>query len=343
MTSLDEREVVAVAEALAAAGEHLVGPLACEPIARGRSNLTFCLGDGESRWILRMPPRAGRSPSAHDVRREHRVTRALHASAVPVPRAVLLVEDPALLGAEFAVSAFVPGATIQSRAELDALDDAQVDAAVAALVGGLADLHRVEPAEVGLADFARPDAYAARQLRRWSGQWEQVGPARLAGLAGEVVARLERAIPPQRRTSVVHGDYRIDNALLGLGRSEVTLNAVVDWELATLGDPVADVAMMCAYRHPGFDLIVGEPAAWTSPRLPDPTALAAVYEARGGPELEHWDFHTALAHYKVAVIAAGIDYRRRAGAGSGAGHACAGEAVEPFLHAALGAPQRRAE
>ena len=112
--------------------------------------------------------------------------------------------------------------------------------------------------------------------------------------------------------------------------------AVVDWELSTIGDPVADVAMMCAYRHPPFDLVIGAPSAWTSERLLDPrTALAAGYEAAGGVRLDDWEFHLALALFKIAVIAAGIDHRRRAGAGAGPGFDTAGDAVEPYLELAL--------
>jgi aminoglycoside phosphotransferase (APT) family kinase protein len=110
---------------------------------------------------------------------------------------------------------------------------------------------------------------------------------------------------------------------------------VVDWELSTIGDPVADVAMMCVYRHPAFDLVLGGPTAWTSPRLPDADALAAAYEAAGGVPLANWTFHRALAYYKVAVIAAGIDHRHRAGAGAGSGFATAGQAVPAFLAAGL--------
>ena len=127
--------------------------------------------------------------------------------------------------------------------------------------------------------------------------------------------RGERAARPpaaeQRTAGIVHGDFRIDNTLLDLdGHDAPRLAAVVDWELSTIGDPVADVATMLAYRDPAFDLIVGEPSAWTSSRLPDPAGLAAAYEAAGGVPLVDLDLHLALAHYKIAVIAAGIAHRQ---------------------------------
>ena len=179
-----------------------------------------------------------------------------------------------------------------------------------------------------LADFGRADGYAERQLRRWSGQWEHVGTPDLDGLAREVVRVLDAGLPRQTRASVVHGDYRIDNVLLS-PQSEVA--AVVDWELSTIGDPVADLAMTCAYRDPAFDLIVGVPAASTSDRLPPVDDLAQSYLDKGGIELVDWESHLALAHFKVAVIAAGIDFRRRTGGACGQGFDTSRDAIEPYL------------
>jgi aminoglycoside phosphotransferase (APT) family kinase protein len=241
-----------------------------------------------------------------------------------------------VLGVPFTVSGFVDGVAIRTQADLASYDDDRLRTVVDSLLETLAALHRVDHVKVGLETFGRPDGYAARQLRRWSGQWETVGEERLGGLAREVVARLTATVPDQRATSIVHGDYRVDNTLLtpaGAARAD-RVAAVVDWELSTIGDPVADVAMMCAYRHPPFDLVVGAPSAWTSPRLPSVDELAGGYERVGGVTLEHWRFHHALACFKVAVISAGIDHRRRAGSGSGAGFDTAGDAVEPYLELA---------
>jgi aminoglycoside phosphotransferase (APT) family kinase protein len=132
----------------------------------------------------------------------------------------------------------------------------------------------------------------------------------------------------------VHGDYRCDNALVDLdegGRVE----AIVDWELSTIGDPVADVALMCAYRHPALDLALGFPSAWTSPQLPSAADIAESYVVAGGVPLDHWEFHLALAFYKLAVISAGIDHRYRAGGTVGDGFATAHVAVTEFLDAGL--------
>ncbi|MDZ5622381.1 phosphotransferase family protein [Nocardioides bizhenqiangii] len=335
MTTPSRHELALVARALSGAGVEVAGPLEAEPISGGRSNLTSVISDGRSRWILRTPPRAGRTASAHDVAREHRVTAALADSGVPVPPALLLCEDESLLGVPFTVSGHVEGAAIRTQADLAEHDDQAVVAMTSDLLSTLAALHRVDHVAAGLEDFGRPEGYAARQLNRWSRQWDSVGLSDLDSLARAVMARLAARVPPQRATSVVHGDFRIDNTLIAVDGPSSRVAAVIDWELSTIGDPVADVAMMCAYRHPPFDLVMGAPSAWTSDRLPSSRELAAGYEAAGGVPLEDWGFHLSLACFKVAVIAAGIDHRRRAGAGAGPGFDTAGEAVAPYLELAL--------
>jgi aminoglycoside phosphotransferase (APT) family kinase protein len=333
---LSETDVAAVAEVMARAGVRLAGQLTATPIVGGRSNLTFLLDDEESRWVLRMAPRVGRTPSAHDVAREYRVTRALGVTGVPVAPVVSLCERESLIGSPFAVWEFVAGRTIQTRANLDSLDPATVSALVDRLVETLATLHRVDHVAIGLERFGRPDSYAERQLKRWSAQWELVGADDLHPLASRLSTRLGAAIPEQRSVGIVHGDYRIDNTLLRLDLdSGPRIAAVVDWELSTIGDPVADVAMMCAYRHPVLDLILGAPSAWTSPQLPDPAALATAYEAAGGVTLADWGFHLALAYFKIAVIAAGIDHRVREGAAYGPGFDTSGESVATYLELGL--------
>ncbi len=336
MTAPTRGELALVARALSDAGVAVAGTLEAQPISGGRSNLTSVIYDGRTRWILRTPPRAGRTASAHDVAREHRVTAALADSGVPVPPAVLLCDDESLIGVPFTVAGHVEGAAIRTQAELAEHDDQTVGAMVGDLLATLAALHRVDHVVVGLEDFGRPDGYAARQLKRWSRQWESVGVPELEPLAQGVMARLAARVPPQRATAIVHGDYRIDNTLIAVDADQPRVAAVIDWELSTIGDPVADVAMMCAYRQPPFDLVMGSPSAWTSERVPSAAELAAGYEAAGGVRLDDWAFHLALACFKVAVIAAGIEHRRRAGAGTGPGFDTAGEAVGPYLELALG-------
>ncbi|QYJ03569.1 phosphotransferase family protein [Nocardioides panacisoli] len=343
-SALSTEELAAVADRMARAGADLAGPLSARLIAGGRSNLTYRLQDLAAEdgraWVLRMPPRRGRTPSAHDVAREFRVTSALASTVVPVPPAVVLCEEETALGLPFAVTEFVDGRTIQSRRDLESLEDGTLDTVVGALCGTLAALHSVDHVAVGLERFGRPDGYAARQVRRWSGQWEIVGDPPLTPLATELGQKLAATTFRQQSTGIVHGDYRIDNTLLAFddgagGGVAARVAAVVDWELSTIGDPVADVAMMCVYRHSALDLVLGEPSAWTSDRLPDADALAAAYGSAGGVELVDWDAHLALGYFKLAVIAAGIDHRYRAGATHGEGFDSAGQAVEPLLRAGL--------
>lgn len=331
MTALTTAELDVIAARMSEVGVVPTRNLRASAIAGGRSNLTYVVTDGDSSWVLRMPPRGGRTASAHDVGREFRVTSALADTRVPVPAAVLLCEDEAPLGVPFTVSEFVPGASLRTQSDLSGYTDDGLKTLTTALLEGLAALHSVDPHEVGLERFGRPDGYAERQLQRWTGQWNVVGSDSLRSLADEVVIGLERSVPGQSASAIVHGDFRVDNTIVVGTR----LSAIVDWELSTLGDPVADVAMMCAYRHAPFDLVVGEPAAWTSERLPDVHGLVTGYEQAGGAPLANLEFHLALACYKVAVIAAGIDHRRRAGSGSGPGFDTAGDAAEPFLELAL--------
>ena len=318
---------------LAECGVAIDGPLSVRLIDGGRSNLTFAVSDGRTRWVVRRPPTGGVTPSAHDVAREFRVTRALERTAVPVARTIALCEDPAVIGATFTVVEFVQGTSIRSQAQLQELSAPAVAACVTGLVTAFAALHRVDYEGIGLGRFGRPHGYAARQLRRWAGQWDIVSTGG-SDLADRLSRRLADSIPEQRYSSIVHGDFRIDNTLLAEDDPGV-VRAIVDWELSTIGDPVADVAMMCAYRHPGLNLVLGTSAAWTSARLPSPDDLAAQYEATAEIRLDNWDFYMGLAYYKLAVIAEGINHRYRAGATVGGGFDTAGDSVTSYLEAGL--------
>jgi aminoglycoside phosphotransferase (APT) family kinase protein len=337
-TTLTDAELARLADALHKSGTTPAGPLQTRLISGGRSNLTYRLTDGTTTWVLRTPPRSGRTPSAHDVVREFRVTSALAGTDVPVAQPVLLVEDESVLSVPLTVVEYVDAESLRMRTDLDRLTDAEVNMVVTRLVEVLAALHRVDHVAVGLERFGRPNGYAERQLKRWAGQWALVGAPTLAQ-SGEQVAELLRTHLPrqQRQVSIVHGDYRLDNTMVRLdreaGRAEIA--AVVDWELSTIGDPVADVALMCAYHDPVFNLIVGEPSSWTSPRLPDAAALSERYEQASGLPLTDFEFHLALAYFKIGVIAAGIAHRHRAGAGDGAaGYASAGESVARYFELA---------
>jgi aminoglycoside phosphotransferase (APT) family kinase protein len=337
--SLAGLDLTALDRHLHAVGVERSGELCAQLIAGGRSNLTFLVSDDASKWVLRRPPLHGLTPSAHDVAREYRVVAALGDTAVPVARAVTLCEDDRVLGAPFAMVEYVPGRVIRAADELAALGGSDVIAGcVDALVRVLADLHGVEPAQVGLADFGRPDGYLERQVRRWAGQWDLVklDDDPRDGDVRRLHSALAEAIPAESRGSIVHGDYRIDNTILDAHDASV-VRAVVDWEMSTLGDPLSDAALMCVYRDPSMDLIINMPAAWTSPLLPTADELAQRYSQMSGRPLAHWPFYMSLAYFKLAIIAAGIDFRRRMAGGSDdvASSDRVGQTVAPLISAGL--------
>ena len=315
MTSADQPEGLDLAgldRYLRSLGIDRDGALRAEFISGGRSNLTYRVYDDKSDWLVRRPPLHGITPSAHDMAREFRVIAALQDTPVPVARAIALCEDESVLGAPFQVVEFVAGQVVRRRAQLEAFSHTVIDGCVDALIRVLVDLHRVDPDVVGLGDFGKRHGYLERQVRRWGSQWELVRlpDDRRDADVRRLHAGLRDAVPDQSRTSIVHGDYRIDNTILDADDPTRVL-AVVDWELSTLGDPLSDAALMCVYRDPALDLIVNEQTAWTSPLLPTADGLADRYSLVSGWPLAHWEFYMALAYFKLAIIAAGIDFRRR--------------------------------
>ncbi|WP_370071359.1 phosphotransferase family protein, partial [Mycobacterium sp. MAA66] len=308
------------------------GELSAELVAGGRSNLTFVVFDDASKWVLRRPPLHGLTPSAHDMAREYTVVAALEGTAVPVARAVTLCNDDSVLGAPFQMVEFVAGRVVRYAAELDALGDQQcIDGCVDALIGVLADLHALDPQAVGLGGFGKADGYLERQVRRWGSQWDLVRVADdpRDGDVRRLHAALGRALPLHSRSAIVHGDYRIDNTMLD-AVDATRVRAVLDWELSTLGDPLSDAALMCVYRHPMFSMVHAD-AAWASEKIPSMDALAHKYAVASGQDLDHWEFYLALAYFKLAIIAAGIDFRARMGSGDGGYEDPVGQAVAPLI------------
>ena len=335
-TSLEGLDLDALDRHLKEVGIPRSGELRAELISGGRSNLTFLVADDASKWVLRRPPLHGLTPSAHDVAREYRVVAALEDTPVPVARAVTMRNDDSVAGAPFQMVEYVPGRVVRLAPELEALGDkATLNDCVDALIKVLADLHAVDPAAVGLADFGKPTGYLERQVRRWGSQWELV--RRPDDERDDDVKRLHsalaHAIPEQSRTSIVHGDYRIDNTILD-SEDATLVRAVLDWEMSTLGDPLSDAALMCVYRHPMFDMVHAN-AAWTSPLLPSHDEMAHRYSVVSEQSLAHWEFYMALAYFKLAIIAAGIAFRARMGGADAPDPV--DEAVAPLIAAGLSA------
>jgi aminoglycoside phosphotransferase (APT) family kinase protein len=288
-------------------------PLAFELIPGGHSNLTFLVRDAAgAAWVLRRPPLSGVLPSAHDMGREHRIIAALRGTPVPVPAAIGLCEDPSVTGAPFYVMDYVDGVVPRDQATVErSLGLPQRAAATASLVEVLADLHRVDPDAVGLGQLGRREAYAERQLRRWGRQWEQSKTRELPAIE-EAGRRLAARVPPQQGSALVHGDYRLDNLIVSpAGR----VLAVIDWELCTLGDPLADVGLLLVYwSEPGDELQPLESAPTAVPGFPSRAEVAAAYAAASDLDLGDLDFYMALGYWKLAVILEGVYARALGGA-----------------------------
>jgi len=331
--TLPGMDVTALREYLIRAGVDVRGDLRVELISGGRSNLTFAAYDDCSAWVVRRPPTSGLTPSAHDMAREYTVTSALQGTNVPVAKTVAFDAEGSALGVPMTVVEFVDGTVIRERTDLTTLTDAAVESSAAALVAALADLHAVDYHAVGLTAFGRPDGFVARQVKTWAGQWDRVKTRELSDVA-TLHSALADAVPRTSAASIVHGDFRIDNTILDAGDAGV-VRAVVDWEMSTLGDPLTDVALMCVYREPAFDLVLGVDAAWTSPRMPSPDALAQMYAEASGRELDDWNFYLALAYFKLGVIGEGITHRALQGSDAGSGALSAAEATPEFMAAGL--------
>ncbi|RPA59009.1 phosphotransferase family protein [Gordonia oryzae] len=311
----------------------VVGDLQIDLVSGGKSNLTFSVTDGVKKWIVRRPPTGGLTPSAHDMAREWTVTSALGATNVPVAPTVAFDADGAILGAPCTVVEFIDGTVIRTAAELDALSDAEVDRNLDGLVATLAALHAVDYEKVGLGEFGRPAGFAGRQVKLWARQWGIVKTRELPDVE-RLCGILSDRVPTDARATIVHGDYRVDNTILD-ATDPGKVAAVVDWEMSTLGDPITDVALMCIYREPVFDTVLGFDAAWTSPRYPSASEIAQRYVTATGNDLGDWDFYLALASLKLGVIAEGISHRARAGASPEAGAERASEATAEFIAAGL--------
>ncbi|WP_327182177.1 phosphotransferase family protein [Streptomyces sp. NBC_01334] len=310
------------------------GPLTGRLIEGGRSNLTYAVSDGTAKWVVRRPPLGHVLATAHDMRREHRVISALHATSVPVPRPVLLCEDPdngAAPGAPFYVMEFVEGTPYRTADELAPLGERRTRDAVLSLADTLVELHAVDPAAVGLADFGRPEGFLDRQLRRWGKQLDASRSRELPGI-DELHAALGRGLPHSPAPAVVHGDYRLDNVLIG---TDDKIRAILDWEMSTLGDPLTDLGLLVMYSVP-LEL-PNSPISTTAsaPGHPSPAELIERYATRSGRDVSAVSWYTAFAWFKLAVILEGIHYRYTLGQTVGRGFDRIGELVPVFIEHGL--------
>ena len=285
-------------------------PLSFERISGGRSNLTFGVTDSAGgSWALRRPPLGKRLGSAHDMGREHRVISALQETPVPVPPVVGFCDDESVNGAPFYVMGFVAGPILRSAEDAEAFEPADRRAIGERVVDTLVRIHEVDPDAVGLGDLGRKEAYVERQLKRWHGQWEK-SKTRELDLVEDVHRRLSESVPEQSPATIVHGDYRLDNMIL-THSGEVA--AVVDWELCTLGDPLADVGLLLVYwSEPGDEFMPLFAPATIAPGFPSREDVKSRYAERSGRDLSQVDFFVALGYWKLAIILEGV-YARYSG------------------------------
>ena len=302
------------------------GPFTFEIIAGGHSNLTYRVVDSDgSAYVLRRPPLGHRLASAHDMSREHRIISALQTSAVPVPPSLGLCSDESVNGEPFFVMGFVDGHVVRDRevAELVLPPAARRHAGVS-MVDTLAAIHAVDLDACGLADLGRHEGYIARQLKRWYGQWNDQKTRDVVEI-DRVHDALTQCIPQQGHATLVHGDYRLDNCIVG---DDGTVKAVLDWEICTLGDPLADVGMLQVYWTGPSDVA----SAWTGSATTadgflDRADLISRYASVSGRDLSQLPFYISFAYWKLACVLQGVYYRYLGGALGSVGPA----ELEPFV------------
>jgi len=303
------------------------GALAVEQFQGGQSNPTYRVVAGGERYVLRRKPPGALLPSAHAIEREHRVMSALAGSGVPVPRMRALCEDPAVIGTAFYLMDYVEGRVLWDPT-LPGMTPAERRAHYDELNRVIAALHCVDPARVGLADFGRSGGYVARQVARWTKQYEAGSADRIEAM-DRLIAWLPPRVPPDEATRIVHGDFRLDNVIFHAREPRVL--AVLDWELATLGDPLSDFAYHAmAWRlTPGqFRGLAGVDLAALG--IPGEREYVAAYCSRTGREnVGQWEFYLIFNMFRIAAILHGVHSRALAG------NAASADALETGARARL--------
>ncbi|HWJ66942.1 MAG TPA: phosphotransferase family protein [Nocardioides sp.] len=308
--------------------------LSAELVAGGKSNLTYSVTDGTSTWILRRPPLGHVLATAHDMGREFRVMSALQGTEVPVPETYAFCDDPDVLGAPFYLMQRVAGTPYRRASELAALGAERTRDISTQLVDALAALHAIDPVQVGLADFGRPEGFLGRQVGRWRQQLA-ASYTRDLPAADELHALLAADVPAESAAGIVHGDYRLDNVLVELVDGRDRANAVLDWEMATLGDPLTDLALMLTYHRLGAAIGEAVTDASLAPGFLTEDEIVARYAAASDRDLSRFGWYLGLAAFKLAAILEGIHYRHLAGQTVGEGFAGIGKAIHPLLDAGL--------
>jgi aminoglycoside phosphotransferase (APT) family kinase protein len=306
--------------------------LSAQLIAGGKSNLTYAVEDGANSWIVRRPPLGHVLATAHDMAREYRVMSALQGTEVPVPTTYVFCEDDGVLGAPFYVMERVDGRPYRFAVDIEPLGPERTRTISTGLVDVLATLHAIDPVAVGLADFGRPEGFLARQVRRWKKQLD-ASYSRDLPAADELFARLNADVPSESPVGIVHGDYRLDNVLTD---DQDRLVAVIDWEMATIGDPLTDLALMVVYGRLG-DAVAGNSVVdvASAPGFLSEDEIIARYAASSDRDLSRFGFYLGLATFKLVGILEGIHYRYVNGQTVGEGFDSVGDIIEPLLEQGL--------
>ncbi len=308
-------------------------PLELEHISGGHSNETFFVRRGTREWVLRRPPRGPLLPTAHDVLREYRILQALNTTDLPAPRVLLACDDPAIIGAPFYLMERVPGVVIHERLPAYGSDHVGQRAISRALVDALVALHQVEWQAIGLGGLSRHDGYLERQLRRWTSQLERPRPRSLPEL-DRITSWLVEHMPVSGPTTIVHGDYRFGNVIYAADEPRVA--AIVDWEMATLGDPLADLGiLLTSWREPDDPVLVI--MAQLSPLPPQPglftrAELVAYYAECTGRPIHDLTFYRVLALWKSAILFEGSYARFVAGTTNDPFFATLEQGVPQLIH-----------
>ena len=310
------------------AGE--AGPLRAEKIHAGHSNETFRLSRGAGRWVLRRPPRGPLLPTAHDVLREWRVMTTLAGAGYPVPRPVLACDDSAVIGAPFYLMQQVEGHVFRNSLPPEFADPADRALIADQLIRALVALHAIDYTAAGLGGLGRPDGYIARQIKRWMSQLESARTRPLLDLDA-VSAWLQKSMPESPPAAIVHGDFRLDNVIFA-SEPPPHLIAVLDWEMSTLGDPLADLGYLLSFwREPGEPVSTPLPDDMgditSLPGFPSRAALAERYAELSGRPVTHLNFYIVLAIWKLAILLEGSYNRHLAGTTDDPFFALLGEGV----------------